>query len=254
MGLFDLLGITKRVNETDISRKKEEIDSLYNEMVKIADKLTETVNKIKDLKEKLENASPEAKPEAETDIKNKSEVSNNNETESEETGDDGTQVNEDLVSDESAAAPAAPAAPAADAVTQPAVLQTTPLFGSDTVQATTLVGATNNNLPLPDNNITGQQPQTQQPQQYGQPSQMPQQQPQQQQQYGQPTQNKNLGYGLKSSDPLIQSNGGKKNSNTKSASALKRKRRTRRNKKVAAAAAAAAATASASAAEASAET
>ena len=253
MGLFDLLGITKRVNETDISRKKEEIDSLYNEMVTIADKLTETVQKIKDLKEKLENTSSDASAEAD---KNKSEVSNNNETEPEETDGDGAQVNEDLVSDESDAVPAA---------TQPAVVQATPstteqpLFGTETpsnVPAANPDGATNNNVPPPTGNFTGQQPQTQQPQQYGQPSQMQQQQQQQpqqqQQQYGQPMQNKSLDYGLKSSDPLIQSNGGKKNSNTKSASALKRKRRTRRNKKAVVAAVAAAA--SASAAEASAET
>ena len=55
MGLLDIFsGITKKVNETDLSRKKEEIDSLYNEMLNITDKLTEAAKKIRDLKTKIE--------------------------------------------------------------------------------------------------------------------------------------------------------------------------------------------------------
>ena len=54
MGLLDIFsGITKKVNETDLSRKKEEIDSLYNEMLTITDKLTEAAKKIRDLKTKI---------------------------------------------------------------------------------------------------------------------------------------------------------------------------------------------------------
>jgi len=55
MGLLDIFsGITKKVNETDLSRKKEEIDSLYNEMLNITDKLTEAAKKIRDLKTKID--------------------------------------------------------------------------------------------------------------------------------------------------------------------------------------------------------
>jgi len=245
MSLLDFLGITKKVNETDIIRKKEEIDSLYNEMVKIADKLTETVTKIKDLKEKLESASseakPEAEPEADADIKNKSEVSNNNETKPEETGDKDAEVNEDLVSDETADAPAV------DAVTQPAVVQTTPsteqpLFGTGTLPSYAVgvnpVNATNNAAPLIPGTMAGQIPQTQQ-------QQTQQLQPQQTQPHPQPQPQQPLGLqmqdNLKSSD-LFGSDGGKNKRKTKSANAPKRKRRTRRNKKALAADAAASST------------
>jgi hypothetical protein len=239
MGFLDLLGITKRVNETDIIRKKEEIDALYAEMLTITDNLTKTAQKIKDLKDQINNLPPaENKKEADKNTENKTEIANSSATEEpvknniKEVNDDGIEENENSALFEGASPVTQPAADKLPAV-QATQSMEQPLFGTGTLQTAPLVNpnnATNNNIiPPPPGNFTGQHP--------SQFSQYQMQQPPLQL-TGQPMSYNNREYDLQSSD------GGKKNRKTKSANSLKRKRRTRRNKKVVAAEASAATEAS----------
>ena len=242
MGFLDMLGITKRVNETDVIRKKEEIDALYAEMLTITDNLTKTAQKIKDLKDQINKLPPaDDKKEADSD-NNKVENSNSNnisepqpetepkpETESEPIKDD-AQENEVQSLVENAAPDIQQGSE--NVLANPAPQQTVqPLFGTGRTTTTAPMynpnGVMNNN-----NNIPPQSMQTQQIQQpYGQQmSRMPQMQTQ-------PIDNNR--FNLQNSD-LQSSDGGKKKRKTKSATSLKRKRRTRRNKKAGAEAAAAA--------------
>jgi hypothetical protein len=226
MGFLDMLGITKRVKETDLIRKKEEIDALYAEMLTITDNLTKTAQKIKDLKDQINKLPPDDdKKEADNNKENKTEVTNNNvtdesepkpETESEPIKDD-AQENEDQSLVENAAPDIQQAADNSPAVRANQSMEQ-PSFGIDTSQTVPLVSpnnAMNNTVPVVPGNFTGQR----------QPSQMLQQpsQYQMQQQQSYAPQNNNL-Y-TKNYD------GGKKKRKTKSATSLKRKRRTRRNKK-----------------------
>ena len=250
MGILDILGITKRVNETDINRKKEEIDALYAEMLTITDNLTKTAQKIKDLKDQINKLPPaDDKKEADSD-NNKVENSNSNnisepqpETESQPIPDD-AEENED----QSLVENAAPASQqgSENVLANQAPQQTVqPLFGTGRTTTTAPMynpnGVMNNNN---NNNIPPQSMQTQQIQQpYGQ------QMPQSRQSYIPQDNNR---FDLQNSD-LQSSDGGKKKRKTKSANSLKRKRRTRRNKKAGAAVEAAPAAVS-SATEAAAET
>ena len=255
MGILDILGITKRVNETDINRKKEEIDALYAEMLTITDNLTKTAQKIKDLKDQINKLPPaDDKKEADSD-NNKVENSNSNnisepqpETESQPIPDD-AEENEDQSLVENAAPVSQQGSE--NVLANQAPQQTVqPLFGTGRTTTTAPMynpnGVMNNNN---NNNNNMPQPymqpmQTQQIQQpYGQ------QMPQSRQSYIPQDNNR---FDLQNSD-LQSSDGGKKKRKTKSANSLKRKRRTRRNKKAGAAVEAAPAAVS-SATEAAAET
>ena len=236
MGIFDIFtGITKQVNSVDIQRKKDEIDSLYNEMLTITDKLTETAKKIKDLKDQIKNnsssdtKSEEAKKEESSTetVTGKTEPVNNKieEGEGESEGEEEQPVAESPTTQPLTESPA----------TQPAIKPTEmPAFGS-TPSNDSLFG---NSVPL--SALPGTTPAAAMPP--AMPAAMPGAMPAampgampgatQQNPFAQ-IQPQNQGLG--SSEPNFSSElgGGKKNRKNKTATtAPKRKRRTRRNKKV----------------------